>query len=105
MSINRALQPAGPPGALPNLDPLARQMDAMVDEGGREGPLEVQQGERRAVGTLEAIADAGGNAMGSMSMDPVSATRQTVAAFRRHPYIAAVLLLGLGATIAGFARS
>ncbi len=57
------------------------------------------------IGTLGAMADAGGDAMRSMAMDPVSATRQTLAAVRRHPYIAAVLLLGLGVIIAGFAGS
>ena len=44
-------------------------------------------------------------AMRSMLMDPVSTALQTLAAVRRHPYIAAVLLLGLPAIVVGFARS
>lgn len=105
MFTSRALEPAGSPGILSNADPLIQQMDAMVDEGGREGLLKVQLREPREIGTLGAIANACGDAMRSMAMDPVSATRQTLATVRRHPYVAAVLLLGFGAIIADFARS
>ena len=97
MLINRAVEPAGSPGALPNFDPLTRQMDAMVDEGGREGSPRVQQVGSGAIGTLGAMADAGGEAMRSMAMDPVSATRQTFGAIRRHPYMAALFLFWLAA--------
>lgn len=105
MFISRALEPAGSPGILSNVDPLRQRMDAMVDESGREGPLKVQLRESREIGTLGAMANAGGDAMRSMAMDPVSATRQTLAAVRRHPFVAAVMLLGLAAIIADFAQS
>lgn len=105
MFTSRALKPAGSPGIPSNADPLIQQMEAMVDEGGREGPLKVQPREPREIGTLGAITGACGDAMRSMSMDPVSATRQALATVRRHPYLAAVLLLGFGAIIADFARS
>ena len=105
MSFNHALQPARSRVTLPEIDPLTRQLDAMTNEGGSEGNLRNTNGERREVGTLETIAGVGNEAMRSMSMDPVSATRQTLAALRRNPYIAAVLLIGLGAIIAGTARN
>jgi hypothetical protein len=54
---------------------------------------------------LGAIADESGDAMRSMAMDPVSATRQTFGMVRRHPYMTAVLLLLFGTVIAGLVRS
>ncbi len=106
MIANRAFEPAGSPGSLPKGDPLARQMDAMIDEGGGEGPTKATQGPiPSANGTLGAMADAGGEAMRSMAMDPVSATRQTFGMVRRHPYITALILLLFGAAIAGLSRS
>jgi hypothetical protein len=104
MTASRALEPAGSPGTLPEVDPLTQQKDAMVDEGGAEGP-KVQHGESGATGTFRAMANAGGDAMHSMAMDPVSATRQTLGAVRRHPYVTALLLLMFGAVIVGLARS
>jgi hypothetical protein len=50
------------------------------------------------------MADAGGDAMRSMTLDPASATRETVQAVRRHPYLTALLLLMFGAAIGGQAR-
>jgi hypothetical protein len=40
-----------------------------------------------------------------MALDPASATRQTLGAVRRHPYVTALLLLMFGAVIVGLARS
>jgi hypothetical protein len=106
MIANRAFEPAGSPGSPPQDDPLAQQMDAMVDEGGGQGPRKAAPGPSpRANGTLGATADAGGEAMRSMAMDPVSATRQTFGLVRRHPYITALILLLFGAAIAGLSRS
>lgn len=102
MSINRALEAAESPDMV---DPLIQQMDAMIGVGGREGSLKRQMGESRPVGTIGAIANAGGDAMRSMAMDPAPATRRTLAAVRRHPYVAAILLLGFGAILADFAAS
>jgi hypothetical protein len=104
MIANSASEPAGSPGPLPEVDPLTRQQDAMIDEGGAEGP-KVQHRESGATGTFGAMADAGGDAMRKMAMDPVSATHQTLAAVRRHPYVTALLLLMFGAVITGLARS
>jgi hypothetical protein len=105
MIANRALEPAGSPGALSKGDSATRQMEAMVDEGGGEGPQKATKSPSRANGTLGDMADAGGEAMRSMAMDPVSATRQTFAMVRRHPYMTAMLLLLFGAVIAGLSRS
>ena len=104
MLLDRVLEPAGSSGTLPSVDPLTRQRNDMADEGGRGGSLTVQQGDCHATGILQTIADVGGDAMRSMAMDPVSATRQTLVAVRRHPYVAALLLLAFGAVIAGLAR-
>lgn len=105
MIANRAFEPAGSPGPLLKVDPLTRQKDAMVDEGGAEGSPKVPQRGPGATGTFGAMADAGGDAMRSMAMDPASATRQTRGAVRRHPYVTALLLLIFGAVIVGLARS
>jgi hypothetical protein len=105
LTSTRTLEPAGSPGARPKLDPLTRQMDAMVDEGGPDGSSKPQQSESRGTGTFGAVADASGDVMRSMAMDPVSAARQTLGAVRRHPYMTAVLVLLFGAVIAGLARS
>jgi hypothetical protein len=105
MKANRALNPTGSPGPLPIADPLSRQMDDMVDEGGPEGRSKAQPSGSRASGSFGAMADAGGDAMRSMALDPVSATSQTLAAVRRHPYVTSLLLLMLGAAIVGLARS
>jgi hypothetical protein len=51
------------------------------------------------------MADAGGDATRSMTLDPASATRETVQAVRRHPSLAALLLLMFGAAVVGLARS
>ncbi len=102
LTSTRTLEPAGSPGDRPKLDPLTRQMDAMVDEGGPDGSSKNQS---RGTGTFGAVADASGDAMRSMAMDPVSAARQTLGAVRRHPYMTAVLVLLFGAVIAGLARS
>ena len=105
MLFNRNLEPAGAPGALPNADLLTRQKDAMVDEGGREGSPKFRHRDSRGTGTFGAMADAGGDAMRSMAMDPVSAARQTFGAVRRHPYMTPVLLLLFGAVIVGLVLS
>jgi hypothetical protein len=105
MITNRALEPEGPPGALPQGAPSTRQMNAMVDEGGVEGPQNTARSPSRANGTLGDMAEAGGEAMRSMATDPVSATRQSFDMARRHPYITALLLLLFGAVIAGLSRS
>jgi hypothetical protein len=104
MTATRAFEPTGSAGPLPEVDPLTRQEDAMIDEGGAEGP-KVQHRESGATGTFGAMANAGGDAMRSMAMDPVSATRQTLGAVRRHPYVTALILLMFGAVIVGLARS
>jgi hypothetical protein len=104
MIANRAFEPEGSPGRLPKVDPLTRQKDAMVDEGGAEGSPQIQQSGFGPTGTFGAMADAGGDAMRSMAMDPVSATRQTLGAVRRHPYVTALLLLVFGAVIVGLFR-
>jgi hypothetical protein len=104
MIANRAFEAAGSPGQLPKVDPLSRQKDAMVDEGGAEGSPKAQQ-RGSSAGMFGAMADAGGYAMRSLAMDPVSATRQTLGAVRRHPYVTALLLLLFGAVIFGLARS
>jgi hypothetical protein len=62
MIANRAFEPAGSPGPLPEVDPLTRQKDALVDEGGAEGP-KVHHGESGATGAFGALANAGGDAM------------------------------------------
>ncbi len=106
MIANRAFEPAGSAGSPPQGDPLAQQMDAMIDEVGVEGPPKATPSRSpRANGTLGAMADAGGEAMRSMAMDPVSATRQTFGMVRRHPYITAMVLILFGAAIAGLSRS
>jgi hypothetical protein len=105
MIANRGFEPAGSPGPLTKVDPLTRQKDAMVDEGGAEGSPKVHESGSGAAGTFGAMANAGGDAMRSMAMDPVSATRQTLGAVRRHPYLTALLLLVFGAVIVGLARS
>jgi hypothetical protein len=105
MLASRALEPAGLPGPLPDVDALTRPKDAAVGEGGAKGSPKVQQSGSGATGTLGAMAEAGGNVMRSLAMDPVSATRQTLGAVRRHPYVTALLLLMFGAVIVGLARS
>jgi hypothetical protein len=90
MIANRAFEPAGSPGSPAQGDPLAHQMDAMVDEGGGQGPWKATPSpSSRANGTLGAMADAA-RRLRSMAMDPVSATRQTFGMVRRHPYITAL---------------
>jgi hypothetical protein len=105
MIANRALDPTGSPGPLHKVDPLARQKNDMVDEGGPEGKPTAQEAGSGARGTFGTMAGAGGDAMRSMAMDPVSAARQTVGAVRRHPYLTALLLLMFGAAIVGLART
>jgi hypothetical protein len=113
MTIIRRLDPAGPHFADGADDDavraarrtLTRQMDAMTDEGGTEGAQRAHPDGTRATGAFGAMAEAGGDAMRSMAMDPGFAARQAFGAVRRHPYVTAVLLLGLGALILGLARS
>jgi hypothetical protein len=103
---NRVLVPAGPSGTQPNGAPLARPLGAVIDESAGEATLKATPSPSpRANGALGAMADAGGEAMRSMAMDPVWATRQTFGMVRRHPYITAMVLLLFGAAIAGLSRS